>query len=212
MVDVLRKYLANQQQISIKGVGTISVEQLPARVDFPNQLLYPPETILHFSKLAHHDEAFCRWLSRELQVSEIQAVNDYQSFADEMLKELNENKKMSWNGVGEFVKSENGLINFNPAIQNTSVAKPIAAKKIIRQGAEHYIRVGEDERTNTEMQEILLGDEKKLYKSWWLAAVILLLTALIIIVVYLSNVKNKNLHSNQNKPTVSESPTLYKIQ
>ncbi len=213
MVDVLRKYLANQQQISIKGIGTVSVEQLPARVDFPNQLLHPPETILHFSNSSQDDSTFCKWLSRELQISELQATNNYQSFAEEMLKELKANKKVSWEGVGEFVKPENGLIQFSPALQNTSIKEPVAAKKIIRQGAEHYIRVGEDERTNTEMQEMLFGDQKKLYQRWWLPAAVLLLTGLIAVWIYFSNyTKQHGMHGNLNKPSISEMPALYKIQ
>jgi nucleoid DNA-binding protein len=212
MVDVLRKYLAIGQQISMKGIGTVSVEELPARIDFPNQLLHPPETILHFSRLAKHDEDFCKWLSRELQISETEAESNYHSFAEDMLKELNDNKKMKWDGVGEFVKTENGLIQFNPAIQNTVLAKPVAAKKIIRQGTEHSIRVGEEEKTNTEMQEMLFSDEKKTYNGWWLAGVLLLLIALITIIVYFSSVKNKRMHGNQNKPAITESPALYKIE
>jgi nucleoid DNA-binding protein len=212
MVDVLRKYLAIRKQISMKGIGTVSVEQLPARVDFPNQLLHPPETILHYSPSAQHDDDFCKWLSKELQISETQAVDRYHSFTAEMVKELGDSKKISWAGVGEFVKKENGIINFKPAIETSVLTRSVAAKKIIRQGARHSIRVGEDEKTNAEMQEMLLGDEQKVKKGWWLAAILLLLTALIVIVIYFSSKKRPSMHGNQNKPTISESPTLYKIQ
>lgn len=213
MVDVLKKYLANQQQISIKGIGTVSVEQLPARVDFPNQLLHPPETILHFSNSSQEDVIFCKWLSRELQVPEAVAVKHYQSFSEEMVEELAATKKVSWDGVGEFVKVENGLIRFNQALQNRSIAEPVPAKKIVRQGTAYNNKTGEEERTNAEIQETLSDDEKKIYQRWWMPAAVLLLISIIAVLIYFSShAKQPAMHGNQNKPDITEMPVLYQIQ
>ena len=45
MVELIARYLSFQKQVSIKDVGTFSVEELPARLDFPNRLLHAPEYI-----------------------------------------------------------------------------------------------------------------------------------------------------------------------
>ena len=93
------------------------------------------------------------------------------------------------------------------------VTEPVKAEKVIRKNAEHFVRVGEDEKTNTEMEELLFGNQKKTYKSFWFIALALLLIGIVAIWYHQSTNANSGMkQGNGRKLNVIEKPAPYKVQ
>ena len=59
----------------------------------------------------------------------------------------------------------------------------IAAERVIRLHAEHNVRVGEDDKTTTEMHAQLAKQEAK-KEQWWIIAIILAAVGIAAIAVY----------------------------
>ncbi len=54
-----------------------------------------------------------------------------------------------------------GEIRFDASLKDVKAGTPVPAIKVIRENAEHSIRVGEQEKTSTEMIEMLAPAEDK---------------------------------------------------
>ena len=212
MVDLVARYLSFRKQLSLQDIGTISVEQLPARLDFPNRLLHAPQSLLHFSSPAQPDEEFEHWLSEELHISHTAVKEQQQILLANFQHGLSEKNAVEWKGIGAFTKDENKILHFTSAFE-TEVSEPMKAEKVIRKNAEHLVRVGEDEKTNTEMEELLFGDQKKTYKSFWFIALALLLIGIVAIWYHQStNTDSGMKQGNGRKLNVIEKPAPYKVQ
>ena len=61
---------------------------------------------------------------------------------------------------------------------------PVPAVKVIREHAEHTVRVGEQEKTSSEMIEMLAPVEESGKTHWWGIALIVGLLAFIFIALY----------------------------
>ncbi|TWI85290.1 hypothetical protein IQ13_0449 [Lacibacter cauensis] len=209
MVELVAQYLTFNKQVSIKDVGTFSVEELPARLDFPNRLLHAPEHILHFNTKWSEDELFEQWLQKQSGASQQEVQEQLQHLSDLFQRTLSEEKRFGWKRIGQFSKNEQQIA----FVSEFEAAKraPVTAEKVIRKNAQHSIRVGEQEKTNVEMEELLQTQSRKTLNLWWLFALALFLTALVLILFTLTNHSPQwNRQGNSQKLKLNEMPALYK--
>ena len=212
MVDLIVRFLSTHKRVSLKGIGSFSVEHLPARLDFPNRLLHAPETILHYTSDSEEDTIFDEWLMRELRLPSDEIKIQRQNFTDEFKRILNSKNEVEFAGLGRFEKDGNQLIHFTSAFE-TIVGMPVVAEKIIRKNTSHSIRVGEEEKTNVEMEELLLRKYRKPLNLWWLIAIALFVSALVAILLFATNHSQQwSKQGNEQKMTPKETPPLYKMQ
>jgi nucleoid DNA-binding protein len=212
MVELVARYLSFQKQVSIKDVGTFSVEELPARLDFPNKLLHAPEHILHFNTKWSNDELFEQWAQKQLGLSQQEIKAQLQNLSADFQRTLSDKNELTWEGIGRFSKNDQQLILFTNGFEAVK-RPPVVAEKVIRKNAQHSIRVGEQEKTNIEMEELLQAQSRKTLNLWWLFALALFLTAFLAI-LFIANYEPKqwNRQGNSEKPTLEEMPVLHKIQ
>jgi hypothetical protein len=87
----------------------------------------------------------------------------------------------------------------------------VLAERVIRKGAEHHVRVGEQELTNTEMEERLQGAEVKKKLSWWVAGLLLSTLGIILAVLFAGQhkIQWKNF-TNYHQLHPQAPPVLYK--
>jgi hypothetical protein len=203
----IQKYLIQHQQLSIADWGTMQLVKESAQVDFTNRKIHAPSSKLFFQEPRVVDNSFEKWLADELNISHQDALASIQSFVKSFKLSVS-NGTLIWNGWGSFEKCNNNIIfksafEVNPGTVN--------AERVIRKGAEHQIRVGEEERTNTEMGEWLQGTETQKKYLWWIAALILSVFGIILAVLFANNhnIQWKN-YSNYHQLQPKEPPTLYK--
>lgn len=185
MYPELYQYLLQHKKLALPGIGTLVVERKPAQIDFPNRQMLPPVYSLAMQPAAFIPSGrFFNWLGASLGISQMDAVVRFNDFVFEMKKQVEKGDTISWNGVGILKKGLGGEIKFHPH-EFTITERPVPAVKVLREKAAHTVRVGEDEKTSAEMEEMLAKPE--ISKSWWWAWAFLLgLVAVIFIGWYFS--------------------------
>jgi hypothetical protein len=186
MFGELQQYLLLYKQLNVPGIGTFHMERMPASFDVASKLINPPSysITLHHSNATPSQKIF-GWLSEALLVPEQDAISRFNDFAFEIRNRIMAGEKLEWDGIGTLTKGMAGEIRFEPAVKGVTTGPPLPANRVIRENAEHTVRVGEDQKTSTEMLERLaVGDKHRSY--WWAAALVLGLLAFVFIAWYFS--------------------------
>jgi hypothetical protein len=212
MYGELYQYLVLHKQLNIPGIGTFLVERKPADIDFVGKIVNPPA----YSVALHHGNAtpskkIFSWLSDVFNISERDALSRFNDFAFELRDKVMAGEKLLWSGVGTLSKGLAGEIRFDASLKAMSIGEPVPASKVIRENAEHTVRVGEDRKTSTEMIEWLSPAEEK-KSHWWAAALIIGLLAFVFIAWYFST-KGLDTSSsgNRQKPEPQKATATYKL-
>jgi hypothetical protein len=178
MIEILNGYLIQHKSISIPGLGTIYVERLPAMNDFTNRQIQPPSYKFRFDKYFDApDKDFFNFLATNKNIPEYEAIKQYNEFAYELRNSIRHHEKFNWPDVGVLSQDLGGEIHFESADPGSCMA-PVAANRVIRQHAQHAILVGDQEKTNQEMTEMLSEGTFVERESWWIYALILFAIAL----------------------------------
>ncbi len=211
MVDLIASYLLYRGHLSLKGIGTFQLKSVPARLDFPNRLLHAPQTKLEFSVSSGYDEGFNEWLQGKLRLSAEKIKVELDLFLQQFHQQISNSRPVEWKGIGSFTKAENNLLHFQPSFE-TFIGDPVKAERIIRKDAEHVVRVGEDEKSSTEMEEFLSAKPKRAVQMWWIAALVLFLLGITAVWFYVSNNENWMSHGNNQPVKTERSEPTYKLQ
>lgn len=185
MYEELNRYFIQHKKLAVTGVGTFLLERKSAENDFANRLINPPFYTVSIQASADSPSInFFKWLADALYISDHDAIIRYNDFIFDMKKQISEGDTIEWMGVGTLKKGFAGDIKFIPG-QITSHEQPVAAEKVIREKAEHMVRVGEDQKTSVEMSEMLnKPDVKK--SNWWIIPLATILLSLMFLGWYLS--------------------------
>lgn len=184
MFQVLNAYLFQHRSISIPGLGTIILESLPANVDVADRTILPPLYQFRFDKYTDTpDREFFSYLANQRNILDYEAIKWYNEFSQELRNRIRTEEKVEWDGVGALKKDESGNIIFESISSGGLFMAPAPAVRVNRQNAQHTLLVGDQERTNVEMNEWLqdadAAEGKK--RSWWIIALILALVALAVL-------------------------------
>lgn len=210
MYKELFQFLLIHKKLPMPGIGTFLLERGSAVVDFPNkQILAPVYLISLEQKEVLPGKGFFQKLGALLHQSNRDAVVLFNDFAFELKKQIMNGAVVNWKGIGTLQKGLAGDIKLIP-VENFQFQSPVPAEKVIREKAEHLVKVGEEERTSAEMTEILNQPEKK--KSlWWVYAMILGILSVIFIGWHLSeNGVDINATANSKKLILKEGAATYK--
>ena len=186
MYDKLYQYLLQHKELPVPGIGTFLLERVPAEIDFPSRKINPPSYAVSLQPASHvPGKNFFYWLAQSLGISDREAIFRFNDFAFDIKKQISDGTIINWNGVGTLNKGLGGDVKFTASTTAVALLAPVAADKVIREKAEHMVRVGEDEKTSAEMTEMLnQQEEKKSY--WWAYAMAVGLLATIFIGWYFS--------------------------
>ena len=212
MYGELYQYLILHKQLTIPGIGTFLLERKPANIDFVNKIADPPAytVALHHGNTTPSKNIF-NWLASVLDISERDALNRFNDFAVDIKDRVLAGDKLQWNGIGILSKGMAGEIRFESSLKDMKAGTPVPAIKVIRENAEHTVRVGEQQKTSSEMIEILAPAEEK-KTNWWGIALVAGLLAFIFIALYFSS-KGLTASSaaNQQKLTPQKETSTYKL-
>ena len=189
MFKLLNSYLFQHKSISITGMGTIYMETLPASVDTSTKNMLPPLYYFRFDKYFDAPgRQFFSFLAAQKKIEDFEALKWYNEFAFELRNQMSDEGKVKWEGVGELRRDEEGNIVFESSLGNPFFLQPVAARKVIHPDAKHVLIVGDTERTNVEMNELLHTEpEEERRKSWWIFALIVSVIALFAVILHFSS-------------------------
>src|SRR5687767_1740112 len=189
MHDTLYQYLIFNKQLSLPGVGTISIRRTAGEHDIANKLFTAPQYSIGIDN--SHDRPsreLYDWLTRELNVTEWDAMRMVNDFSFDLKNGISSTSGVYWNYIGRLHRDATGGIALDPLPFELESEAPVSAEKVIRERAEHIMLVGERERTSSEM-EVMLGNETVPVKQrdlGWVIALILAVLALMFIGLYFS--------------------------
>ena len=178
MNDLLKEYLLFKKKLPLSGIGVLYLQREPAHFDVGNRQFLPPQQVYEFRSGDVESVAeLVDWLSLRLGIDAADAVSRYQRFCDDMMRVLSQQSTLSWKGWGAWKKDEQGALHFTADSGDLKLV-PVGANKILRDNAEHQVRVGEDSRSSVEMNQLLHQKKdplpmEKLITWTWVALAIL---------------------------------------
>mgnify|MGYP006898451719 FL=1 len=197
MYKELFQFLLLHKELPVPGIGTFLLEKISASVDFPNKQIIAPAFRVSLSPdVEVPEKGFFHKLSGLLHQSTKDTVMQFNDFVFNLKKQVMNGAVIDWKGIGILQKGLSGDIRLIPASDWSLQSPPVAAEKVIREKAAHMVRVGEDEKTSTEMTEMLNQPEiKKSY--WWVYAMVVGILSVIFIGWHLSE-KGLDLNATGN--------------
>ncbi|HEX4875281.1 MAG TPA: hypothetical protein VFV31_01335 [Chitinophagaceae bacterium] len=211
MYKQLYQYLLLNKELPVPGVGTFLLERRPAQVDFPNkQILAPVYHILLRKEDVTPPNKFFTALAGLLHLPTRDTVKQFNDFSYDLKKQLAEGAEITWNGIGIISKGLGGDIKLQPSGEQSPEGS-VAAQKIIRDKADHMVRVGEEEKTSAEMTE-WLSQEQETKSYWWVSALILGMLSIIFLGWYFSE-NGLDVAATANVSTLvpSEGDAVYRL-
>jgi hypothetical protein len=182
--SLLYRYFSLSGNVSIPGLGALSTVRIPAVVDFSNKQLFPPVQDIKF-KTNNSDSTpeQSSYIARLSGMNNEGVDNALKSLGEELKTRLMTERKLEWMDVGTFSFSNEGEICFTHKHATTNFFLPVHYTHVLRADAEISIKVGEDEKTNTDM-EVFFEDQRAdaVNKKWQKAAMALVLIAALLLV------------------------------
>lgn len=181
--SLLYRYFSLNGKVSIPGLGDLSMVRVPAVIDFSTKQLFPPYQVLKF-KINNTDSTpeQSSYIARLSGMNNELVDNELKVLGDSLRARLMAERKLEWMDVGSFSVSDDGEIGFVPKTVTTDFFLPVQFTHVLRPDAEHTIKVGEDEKTNTDMEVFFEDQRANAGKSkWQKAALVLVLIALMLI-------------------------------
>jgi len=176
--DLLKEYLLFKKKLPLAGLGILYLQREPAQFDVGNRQFLPPQHTYEFrSGVVEPVAELVEWLSLRLGIDTTDAVSRYQLFCDDAIRTLNQQNTLTWKGWGVWKKDDKGALQFISHSTELQLT-PVGANKVIRDNAEHQIRVGEESRSSIEMSQLLhqtkgtFPIEKVIIWSWVVLAVL----------------------------------------
>jgi hypothetical protein len=202
MYAILNKYLFLKKSIPVPGLGTICMESQAASIDASTRSMLPPVYRFRFDKFFDSpDKDLFAYLSSQQNISDYEALRQYNDFAFSLRDRLNYFREAPWEGLGILKKDDMGEIHFESSISNPSFLKPVPAEKVVRANAKHMLLVGDRERSNSEMSNWFAEEPVHGNRLWWLVALVGGIAACLIIMIHFSS-KGWNVESTGNQQTI----------
>lgn len=171
MYSDLYEYLILHQHLRLPGIGTLSVQKIPASFDFTDKLIRPPA----FSIAFHTDsptpsKGFFQWLGAHYGIGERDAVIRFNDFLFGLKNRLSAGDTLQWSGVGILGKDPDGAIRFDADPKEYSPGAAVSAVMVLRQNAAHTVLVGDTEKTSEEIKALAEEPVETGRSRWWIAA------------------------------------------
>lgn len=223
MYSILHQYLIQQKSLSLPGLGTLVLQNIPAISNFSAHVIEPPMQKITFDEFHDApDKDLFLFVAARLQVEEWEAIKMVNDFSYELKNQLKQTGKVIWDKIGVLSSEPGGAISLESKTITYDFMEPVPAWRIIRKNASHTIRRGDmevsenivqqqEDITNTPLVEDLESSGKK---RWWLAAAIAGAIALTFLLFhFFSNDFNLNSIFNTQKSHAKEaSPTYIQVK
>lgn len=181
MQETLYEFLLVNKKLSLPGIGTISLCQNSAQLDFTNKQFKAPS--FYFTIDSRNDKPSKKlfdWLSSSLGITEWDALKSVNDFSFALKEKLSENGEVHWESVGTIRRDNNGDLKLGSQNISLQSEQPVIAEKVIRTRAEHTLLVGAQEKTSVEMEQYFAESPAKKNYMWLIAVILTVLAVLFI--------------------------------
>lgn len=144
------------------------MERIPAQIDVPGRHIIPPATLLTFHAGSANAEELINWLASKWGHDQQEAELKYTQFIKNWQAALKQDQLVVWKGLGTWQVNVEQVLSFQPEMYPAYEGLPVAAEKVLRENAEHQVRVGEEHRSSIEMTALLNAKSKKVTLDLWL--------------------------------------------
>lgn len=181
MNQYLAKYFALHKKLILPGIGSFNAATQPAQLEFVEKTLHAPTHTITFQQdEAASDTNFISFLINETGLDQYGAINRFNQFIVQLEEKLQSG--IPWQLPGLGILTNNGSSYAFTAESLQQYFPGIIAERVIRQNAQHAVRVGEDEKTSTEMHELL--NKEATQDRWWIGAIVLAVVGIAAILYY----------------------------
>jgi nucleoid DNA-binding protein len=182
MQQYIHKYFVLNRELALPGIGSFTVEMQNAKLDFINKTLQAPIAVIRYNPDDGAQEKFYNFLSKETGLIKTDAANSFSQYATELKEQLETNHILELKGIGTLTKNGSGY-SFDASNTIQDFFPEVAAERVIRQNAEHTVKVGEQHKTSTQMhQELQQRVVKK--DNWPISALVLGGIGIVAIILY----------------------------
>ena len=181
MQETLYEFLLLNKKLSLPGIGTISLCQHSAQLDFTNKQFTAPS--FYFTIESANDKPSKKlfdWLSSSLGITEWDAIRSVNDFSFALKNKLSEKGEATWENVGIFRRDAKGDLLLEKQNILLQSEQPVTAEKVIRVKAEHTVLVGEQEKTSVQMEEYFADSHSTKNYSSLIVIILTLLAAMFI--------------------------------
>ncbi|HRP56582.1 hypothetical protein [Agriterribacter sp.] len=218
MFHILHQYLIQHKSLSLPGLGTIELQNIPAISNFSDHMIEPPMQKTIFDDMHDApDKDLFQYIASRLQIEEWEAIKRVNDFSYELKNKLKEGDEIVWDKVGVLRSDLSGSVTLEAKTITYDFMEPVAAKRIIRVNANHTILRGDTEVSGSFIQHQLIRDDAGVpveagteQKKWWIWACALGGTALLLLFLhfYKTGFPPNSLHNTQ-KTAAKEAPATY---
>lgn len=171
MYQYLAKYFSLHKRMVLPGIGILTAETKPSHLEFIEKTLHGPIASIAFRQDENIDDKhFIAFLSKEINATEKDATRRFEHFMYHLNAALQSGQTYNLPGIGILWGNEHG-VRFTCTDVLQQLLPGVTAEKVIRQHAQHTIRVGEDHKTSNEMEALLQRTVEQ--DRWWIGAVVL---------------------------------------
>ena len=180
----LSKYFSLNGQVTIPGLGELSVIRIPSTNDFANKLFYPPLFRYRFeNNLAAPPENLLNYLRKKLKVSDDTLQEQLTQFGEEVNAQIHSQGKLEWEGIGKFTLDEKNNVLFSPLNNQISYSEEIKYVHVVRDQFTHDVMSGDNVQSIEELNKYI--EEQKQYQSrqyWKTTSLVICVVAIAILI------------------------------
>jgi hypothetical protein len=209
LYEVLFQYLQSEKPLSLPGVGVLQLQRVSAQVDIAGKVVVPPSFNFVLLNDTGDIQLLFNWIKEVYKSDADKLIADTSGLLKGIQQKVDAGDSFVWKGVGKIYK-QTGKIYFDSEKFDKVSAESVSAHKIIREFAEHKVRVGEEEKTSTEMAELLNKPVKKLSYELVVAAILLGFSLSFLGWYYYENAYSLTCFSSQTKSQVLGNGSTYK--
>jgi nucleoid DNA-binding protein len=210
---LLYRYFAQTGHVAIPSMGNLVCKKGISKNDFTSREISPGELNYEFTSgdLSAKDEQV-NFLVQHTGKSKDDVQHSLVMLGEALHNRLHQDKRLEWMGVGSFSVTENGEIQFQTKNNPIELNKPVHYQHVIRQNAVHEMRVGEDQRSTTEM-EAYFDEQKSLAGrfEWKKGAFVLLFALAAALLVRFSMGSFNLMDGRYHKVKLTNSEKTYKL-
>ncbi len=219
MFYILHQYLIQHKSLSLPGLGTLELQNIPAISNFSDHMIEPPMQKTIFDDMHDApDKDLFQYVASRLHLEEWEAIKRVNDFSYELKNKLKEGDEIVWDKVGILRSDLSGSITLEARTITYDFMESVPAKRIVRINANHTILRGDTEVSGSFTQQQVTNDDTDpsgevhvaQKKRWWIWACALGGVALLLLFLhfYKTGFTLNGLHNTQ-KTTVKEAPATY---